>query len=368
MPEQFRDVEALLADESFQRWLSGKASIEESRQWSAWLNETPAHRELYAEALKLWEIAHFRRADLPNLDQEFQRLQQRLRLQSTPSASIYNIADKRRVIDRDRRFGLSGARMGAIAIAAVLLIALLWQILPFQLHPGKTQYQTVTTDFGQRSRITLPDSTIIILNAHSSLRYPAEWTATTAREFELQGEAYFDVSSRPEGRQHDFVVHTADGDIQVVGTRFAVHERGEGTRVVVEEGGVEITVSDTVAVKTASPAKAMLLPGNLLRFNRGNRVLSPQIVNVGAYTTWWRDHLLLNDTPFEQIIQRLEETYGIHVEVTDERLLQRTLSGSIENHNLDVTTEALAKALRVTVHREGRSVFFGNVQSKAKTQ
>ncbi|MGH7457451.1 MAG: DUF4974 domain-containing protein, partial [bacterium] len=76
--------------------------------------------------------------------------------------------------------------------------------------------------------------------------------------------------------------------------------------------------------------------------------------------TWWRDHLILEDTPFEQVVHRLEETYGIEVKVKDKRLLRRTLSGSIENRDLEVIIEALAKALRVPVHREGQAVVFGH--------
>lgn len=359
MANPLQTVESLLSDESFQRWLSGQAGSEEEAQWRAWLREKPEHQGIYQQALTLWQSANFRPVALPDIEQEWQKLRVRLHLPPDKTAALRSLASRRAAMHRkyDRR--LVWARIGAMAIAASLLFVWLWRNLSFQTPSEELAIQVVATDFGQRARINLPDSTTIILNAQSSLRYPAAWNAATAREFELQGEAYFDVASRPDGPQHDFVVHTADGNIQVVGTRFVVHERGAGTRVVVEEGGVRVSVADSVSANHVSSAKTLLNPKQLLQFQKGDSILRPQVVNIGLYTTWWRDELVLQDTPFEDIIRRLEETYGVKVEVRDERLLQRTLSGSMENRNLDVITKALAKALRTRVSRKGHIVFFG---------
>lgn len=359
MAEFIREVESLLSDESFQRWLFGNAGSAEKDRWNAWLSGNPERQIIYEQALAIWKMANFRSTPPPDVEQELQKLQVRLHLPAAKNASIRHLISRRTAIHKkiDRR--LLGARYGVMAIAASLLLIWLWRSLPFHMSSGQQSEQVVATDFGQRARINLPDSTIIILNAHSSLRYPAAWSPATARKFELQGEAYFDVASRPEGPQHDFIVHTDDGEIQVVGTRFVVHERGRGTRVVVEEGGVQVSVADSTAAEETPAAKILLNPKQMLQFQKGDSVLQPHVVNLGLYTTWWRDELVLEDTPFEHIIRRLEETYGVKVEVKDKRLLQRTLSGSLENRNLDVITKALAKALRTSVSRQGQIVIFG---------
>jgi len=359
MAEPNRDIEFLLSDESFQRWLSGKAGSEEQEQWNAWLNEEAANRRLYEQAREIWRMAYFRPVATPDTETEWQKLRDRLNLPVIKTASIHRLRPRRVEIHRKAGRHMVWTRFGIAAIAAVLVLAWLWRTLPFRNAPGTLADQIVATDFGQRARINLPDSTTIILNAHSRLRYPATWNATTVREFELQGEAYFEVAPRPDGPQHDFVVQTADGNIKVVGTRFVVHERGAGTRVVVEEGGVQVTVADSASTDEIAAARILLKPSQLLHFQKGNSALNPQGVRLGLYTTWWRDELVLEDTPFEHIIRRLEETYGVSVEVKDPRLLQRTLSGSMENRNLDVITKALARALRTSVSREGQVIIFG---------
>ncbi|KAA0225134.1 DUF4974 domain-containing protein [candidate division KSB1 bacterium] len=359
MAEFIREVESLLSDESFQRWLFGNAGSAEKDRWNAWLSGNPERQIIYEQALALWKMANFRSAALPEVEQEWQKLRIRLHLPAAKTASIRPLTARRAALHKRHDRLLVWARFGAMAIAASLLLLWLWRALPIQTSPEELAEQIVATDFGQRARINLPDSTIIILNAHSRLRYPAAWSLATARKFELQGEAYFDVASRPEGPQHDFIVHTDDGDIQVVGTRFVVHERGRGTRVVVEEGGVQVSVADSTAAEETPAAKILLNPKQMLQFQKGDSVLQPHVVNLGLYTTWWRDELVLEDTPFEHIIRRLEETYGVKVEVKDKRLLQRTLSGSMENRNLDVITKALAQALRTSVARQGQVVIFG---------
>jgi len=360
MDERNQDIITLLSDESFQRWLTGKASDEENTQWHTWLQSAPDHRELYAQAFKLWDMARFRPAALPDIEQEWQKLLQRLRRQSATNAAVYPLPSRRTFGVQEAVAHFPWVRFGAMAAAAVVLIALLWRFWPKQHHPGREQFQVTSTGYGERTRILLPDSTTVILNANSALRYPARWSVKTVRQVELHGEAYFDVSSSREAPQRDFTVHTRDGRVRVVGTRFVVYDRGQGTRVVVEEGGVEVAVADSASRSGAPVARVVLRPGNLVQFQKGDRTLHPRRVPVGVYTTWWRDRWLLEHTPVAEILRRVEETYGVEVRVSDPRLLQRTLSGAIENHSWEVILQALAKSLRVSVHQEGALVVLGN--------
>jgi ferric-dicitrate binding protein FerR (iron transport regulator) len=297
------------------------------------------------EARELWRAGQFHPAALPDVEAELQKLQQRLKMPATKTASIRSLP---RVAGRE--VFPAWLRYGAMAAAAILLLALLGRYL---LPSRQPVWQTVSTANGERTRLQWPDGTLIILNANSILRHPADWTNAATRRVELRGEAYFEVSPQA-GRQHDFIVATSDGAVKVVGTRFVVYERGEGTRVAVEEGKVAVTVADT------STAQALLVSGQFVQFRKNDRALTPQVVALGFYTTWWQDYFKLEDTPFEQIARRLEETYGIRVQAYGERLQQRRLSGAIENRDLDVIITALAKALGTMAHREGNVVVFGN--------
>ena len=69
--------------------------------------------------------------------------------------------------------------------------------------------------------------------------------------------------------------------------------------------------------------------------------------------------MVLDNTPLKDIIKRLQETYRVDIQVSDEKLLERCLTGSIENSSLQVIIDALAKALQVTVQCQGKTIIFG---------
>ncbi len=348
-----QDLNFLLADESFQLWLSNKASQSESEKWDAWLNSSPQNRELYHQAQRIWQASQYRQADLPNLNQEWEKLRTSLNF---PRRSGETVAEVTRLYPRHSRRD-AWARFGAAAFAFAVLLAVMIRA-DFFRKTGETTappLQAMTTEFGQRATIHLPEGITVILNANSTLRYPSEWSSHQTRNVELQGEAYFSVVP-PEKPHPEFWVHTSDGVVKVTGTQFAVYERGRGTRVVVETGKVHVSA---VEAPSEVDREVVLPAGHLLQFQKDSPLPQPKMVSVHPYVTWWRDEMVFESVPFREIVQRLEETYGVEVRVSDPRLLERTLSGSIENQSLFIVTEALAKALRVSVKRKGRTVTFG---------
>ncbi len=82
-------------------------------------------------------------------------------------------------------------------------------------------------------------------------------------------------------------------------------------------------------------------------------------INIIPYTTWWKKEIIFDKTSFKDIVTRIKETYGVEVIVNDKSLLERTLSGTIENQSLTILTDALAYALKVEVHRKGQTIIFG---------
>ena len=72
------DPAILLANESFQRWLSNTSTKDEVKHWESWLKENPNHPEIYQEAVRLWQMATFRPVTTPDVEIEWNRLQRRL--------------------------------------------------------------------------------------------------------------------------------------------------------------------------------------------------------------------------------------------------------------------------------------------------
>ncbi len=82
-------------------------------------------------------------------------------------------------------------------------------------------YHTIKVEDGNRGRLTLPDGSAVVLNGGSELSVPDQF-ATNSREIRLvAGEVYLDVVRDPA---RPFVVHSANLDIQVLGTSFSVRD------------------------------------------------------------------------------------------------------------------------------------------------
>ncbi len=72
-------------------------------------------------------------------------------------------------------------------LVAVLTLLVLGSF--YFLKPPLNQMQSVSAHEGERKTVVLPDSSVVILNAGSSINYPREFE--NIREVFLAGEAYF---------------------------------------------------------------------------------------------------------------------------------------------------------------------------------
>jgi transmembrane sensor len=227
--------------------------------------------------------------------------------------------------------------------AAVTLLLLtggsIWTYLQTSMNAYATQY-------GETARIKLPDGSLVTLNANSKLTY-GNWKDEEDREVWLHGEAFFEVQKkkRPGGKVK-FTVHTNDLNVEVVGTRFNVSDRGARTQVVLEEGKIRLRL--TRNTNTIIDMK----PGELIEYVEAERLPVKQEVNPKAFIAWKDDQLVLNGKSMRDVAKLITENYGIKVLIQDSASSDLQLQGTIPAHNLDELIEALTLAADVNIKRE----------------
>lgn len=118
----------------------------------------------------------------------------------------------------------------------------------------------VSTKYGSRTKLVLPDGTQVWLNAGSKLSYDKTY-GNTIREVSLSGEAYFDVEKNPE---HPFVIHTGSINIKVLGTAFNVKSfPGEkNTETSLIRGSIEVTFKNRPSEKIILKPNEKLITAN----------------------------------------------------------------------------------------------------------
>ncbi|RQO37441.1 histidine kinase [Herminiimonas sp. KBW02] len=98
------------------------------------------------------------------------------------------------------------------------------------------------TALGERRTIVLVDGTELTLNTDSAVNI--RYTELERRVFVVSGEIMVTTASDGAAMPRPFVVQTAQGELRPLGTRFAVRQKSEFSRLDVFEGAVEVRPKD----------------------------------------------------------------------------------------------------------------------------
>lgn len=335
----------LIHNESFKRWVEGNASSEEKRYWDKWIMRSPENRTLAIRAQE--HIAGFTIEPFsqPAQEEAWSRLESKM--DTNRSYYVSSISQNR---------GLQWV----YRIAAVFLLAALTGLAISFITDGQVDNSEmnqivrneVVTDYGEQKAINLSDGSQITLNAHSNLTYTVDPADSNAVEVFLDGEAHFSIAKRKDPRDASFRVKTSSGLVKVMGTQFVVSTRNQGTQVVLEEGEVALSLSNQVE-------ETILKPGQLAAFNFNSDTVHTEFVNTEVYTSWRTPMLVFDQTPLADLINRLENTFGVKVVVREPDLYEREISGSIDNSSLEVITNALSNTLDTSIEVTNTAVYVG---------
>lgn len=178
--------------------------------------------------------------------------------------------------------------------------------------------------YGNQSKIVLSDHTVVWLNAGSRLVYPTLFKAKT-REVLLFGEAYFEVAKNPG---QPFIVKTSDLEIRVLGTKFNVsaYEEDDLIQTVLKEGGVSIRRKGANLFEK----DIVMLPNQLVSFNKSNRETKIYKVDADNYTLWTKGLISFEEVDFSRVIKQVERFYNISISFSDRQKEVMRISGKLD--------------------------------------
>ncbi|SJZ66156.1 ferric-dicitrate binding protein FerR, regulates iron transport through sigma-19 [Chitinophaga eiseniae] len=235
-----------------------------------------------------------------------------------------------------RRIAAVSAAAAAVAAAVILLY-----------HPAqpKPLLAAVSTGYGSMKTVTLPDGTVVTLNANSMLQYDSAGWQPGAREVWVNGQAFFDVAPDAAGK---FMVHAGDQlTVQVLGTRFHVAARPKGIQVVLNSGKVKIN----------SNAQTLVLqPGEMASYRPGDGELSRQNADTLQLTSWKDNQKVFRDVPLKEIADFIEEQFGAEVTFDAPQLSQLQFTGTTPANDLDVLLNILTKSLDIRIDKHNNQV------------
>ncbi|WP_214225829.1 FecR domain-containing protein [Pedobacter sp. B4-66] len=191
----------------------------------------------------------------------------------------------------------------------------LWQVKKETVRPQTVSILSSHNPNGQRSTITLSDSSVVTLGAGSSISYPERFTDST-REVSLQGEAFFEITKNPE---KPFIVQTGDVQTKVLGTSFKI-EAFKGQKIAVAVATGKVQVDRKMAGSGKLESLAVLLPGDAIGFNPVTGLKTNVNIPVVELTGWKKGKLTFTGTPLGEMLKVLERWYNVKIELRNKQI------------------------------------------------
>lgn len=200
------------------------------------------------------------------------------------------------------------------------------------------------TPAGVRQKITLPDGSIVWLNAASSLKFPTNFD-DTARVVKLCGEAYFDVvkSSRP------FIVKIENASIMVYGTTFNIssYQSASLSNISLYTG--------SIGLKTER-SSINLIPGHYVEIDNMTQLISDPEENFSDSPDWMRGRMEFLSQPLGKVFEVIGRWYGVNYEISPEiRNLEVTIMIS-DKTSLEELSELLEMTQNISVLNENNKL------------
>lgn len=320
------EAKDFVMDESFQSWVQKKdpAAVQ---LWEEW---TSAHPEKYDEIEKAVEILSVLSIE-KNLAEKQDQTEVWQKIQRSVSQA-----------ENSGRKQLTFKWYYAAASIALFIVAALgyWTL---RQQEEKVYFSTA---FGETRSIILPDSTLVTLNANSSLSYAAEWQEAEDRDVWMEGEGFFEVTHR-HGQK--FIVHTSQAAVEVLGTSFNVSERRGSTEVILSSGKVALHLQEE---------KVLMEPGEQVRYDAKSKQVEKKVVNPELLTSWRNNELIFEATPLSDIALLLEDNYGYKVLFEDKSLKELLFSGTISANKINLLLEALSETHRIKITHQDDTLIF----------
>lgn len=185
-------------------------------------------------------------------------------------------------------------------------------------------YTEVSTSFGETREITLPDGSVVILNACTHISYPTKF-AENERLIKLDGEAYFQVVKNDK---QPFVVNTDNFDVKVLGTVFNVraYDGDEILSVNVESGKVQVDMPD---------AMSRLSKNEQIVINTLSNNYAKEDVQNEDVAPWRTGDLYFSNAPIKDVAKQLERIYNYSIVFQDGQEFNNLISGEHDEESLE---------------------------------
>ena len=266
--------------------------------------------------------------------QAFRRLDNRLRLQV-----LFSSVSK---VNRIWKYW-------SLAASVALLVAVAIFFVDEREEQALVYYETTAVP-DAKTKITLPDSSVVWLNANACLRYPREFSSA-CRQVTIKGEALFEVR---KDEKKPFIVQTEDIGIKVFGTTFNLEAEVDKTVVTLLTGKVGIYTK----MNHTTVADRILKPGEQAVYEKSKTGLTVLETNTDNTISWVTGIFHFKDRTLEDIMKELQRAFHVKIHIENEALKKQTFNADFtDKETLDEILSILQISARYQIEKRKGKIF-----------
>ncbi len=344
------NIEDFLVDNTFQEYCAGKDKLCVT-YWENYIKAHPEQESTINDAKRLYAILSGHKKPL---NSQLELMKKELHEQEPPQ-----------IVPIKRYYKW-------LKVAAVFLIisaGVVWyKNNEIQTRPIQNLITSYNTGGAERKKIELPDGTVIMLNARSSLKINKDFNINN-REVTLVGEAFFDVT---HDKNKPFKVQTSDFDINVLGTTFNVkaypdEETSEAVLikgVIVMEGNKNR--GNSITLKPSQKVTFYKVPQAVPNIKRQTVPAKYPDVTINSYTkksdstivemAWVQNQLEIQDQSFADLRKILERWYNVEIIFTSTDLEKYHFTATFKDESLIEVLNALQSAEHFKYEIKGNQI------------
>ena len=334
MEEENKHIDELIAN-----YLTEGLDKNALDELKTWIAASAENQQYFIRQREIWFSAVSREAaSVYDKDKAFENFRNRVESQKEIQSTSR------------RGFSLSALWRYAAVVAIIIAVGCIsyWQ--------GEVNVKDTFADIsveaplGSKTKLYLPDGTLVWLNAGSRMTY-SQGFGVDNRKVELEGEGYFEVK---RNEKIPFFVKTKDLQLQVLGTKFNFRDYPEDHEVVVSLLEGKVGLNNLLREEK----EAVLSPDERAVLNKANGLLTVESVTASNASQWTDGYLFFDEELLPDIAKELERSYNVKIHIANDSLKTFRFYGNFvgRERNIQEVLEALASTEKMQYKIEERNI------------
>lgn len=204
---------------------------------------------------------------------------------------------------------------------------------------------------GMQKELSLPDGTIVKLNADSRLAYDISQFGKTERKVILEGEGLFDVS---KDSLHMFVVQSGGLETCVLGTVFNVRNYNtEKMKITLLSGSLKV-------VSSSEEESIYIKPGEQAVLINDNELCSVKVSQTDNISSWSEGVFYFDNQTLSEILCEIGRWYNVNVIFEDKNSMDNCLHfKALRSESLGSIVDLLNSVSKKTITLKEKTLFVG---------